>query len=105
MERSDFPGASTDAPVLPLRFGPFELDVRRRELRKDGHRIRIQEQPLQILQMLLESPGDVVSREDIRKRLWPEGTVVEFDHSINSAVKRLRDVLRDSTEKPRYVET
>src|SRR5215831_10517618 len=88
-----------------LRFGLFELDLRRRELRKEGRRIRLQEQPFQILQMLLESPGEVVSREEIRKRLWPDETVVEFDHSINAAVRRLRDALRDSADNPRYVKT
>ena len=88
-----------------MRFGPFELDLRARELRKEGRRIRLQEQPFQILRMLLESPGEVVTREDIRKGLWPEGRVVEFDHGINAAVKRLRDALRDSAEKPRYIET
>jgi len=88
-----------------VRFGPFELDPWRGELRKEGRRIRLQEQPFQILQMLLESPGEVVSREDIRKRLWPGETVVEFDHSINAAVRRLRDALRDSAENPRYIKT
>jgi DNA-binding winged helix-turn-helix (wHTH) protein len=88
-----------------LRFGPFELDLRRGELRKEGRRIRLQEQPFQILQMLLESPGEVVSREEIRKRLWPDETVVEFDHSINAAVRRLRDALRDSADNPRYIKT
>src|SRR5262249_7757994 len=88
-----------------LRFGPFEIDFQRRELRKEGRRLRLQEQPFQILQSLVESPGEVVSREEIRKRLWPDGSVVEFDHSINAAVKRLRDVLRDSADKPRYIET
>ena len=92
-------------PSQKVRFGPFELDLRGGELSKEGRRIRLQEQPFQILQMLLESPGEVVSREDIRKRLWPDNTVVEFDHSINAAVKRLRDVLRDSADKPRYIET
>src|SRR5579884_2167657 len=92
-------------PALNTRFGRFELDLRGGELRKDGRRIRLQEQPFQILQMLLESPGEVISREDIRKRLWPDNTVVEFDHSINAAVKRLRDALRDSADKPRYIET
>jgi serine/threonine-protein kinase len=67
--------------------------------------MRLQEQPFQILQILLESPGQIVSREEIRKRLWPDDTVVEFDHSINAAVKRLREALRDSAEKPRYIET
>jgi eukaryotic-like serine/threonine-protein kinase len=88
-----------------VRFGPFELDLRLGELRKEGRRIRLQEQPFQILRMLLDSPGEVVSREEIRKRLWPDDTVVEFDHSINAAVKRLRDTLRDSADKPRYIET
>ncbi len=92
-------------PGLSVQFGPFELDLRGGELRKEGHRIRLQEQPFQILRMLLESPGEVVSREDIQGRLWPDNTVVEFDHSINAAVKRLRDALRDSADKPRYIET
>ena len=65
-----------------VRFGPFELDLRRGELRKEGRRIRLQEQPCQILRMLLESAGEVVSREDIRKRLWPDETVVEFDQKL-----------------------
>jgi len=94
-----------DDPALSVWFGPFELDLRGGELRKHGHRVRLQEQPFQILRMLLESPGDVISRENIQKRLWPDNTVVEFDHSINTAVKRLRDVLRDSADKPRYIET
>ncbi|HEY2012438.1 MAG TPA: winged helix-turn-helix domain-containing protein [Bryobacteraceae bacterium] len=98
-------GNSVNARRPRVRFGPFELDLRARELRKEGRRIRLQEQPFQILRMLLESPGEVVTREDIRKGLWPEGRVVEFDHSINAAVKRLRDALRDSAEKPRYIET
>src|ERR1700720_3039109 len=88
-----------------VRFGPFELDLRAGELRKEGRSIRLQEQPFQILRMLLESPGDVVLREEIRSRLWANGAVVEFEHSIHAAVKRLRDALRDSADKPRYVET
>ena len=88
-----------------LRFGPFELNLRSGELRKEGRRIRLQEQPVQILKILLESPGKVVSREEIRKHLWPDETVVEFDHNINSAVKRLRDALRDSADNPRYIKT
>ena len=88
-----------------VRFGPFDLDLRRGELRKEGRRIRLQEQPFQILRMLLESPGEVISREEIRKRLWPDDTVVEFDHSINAAVRRLRDALRDSADNPRYIKT
>jgi DNA-binding winged helix-turn-helix (wHTH) protein len=88
-----------------VRFGPFDLDLRSGELRKEGRRIRLQEQPFQILRMLLESPGEVVSREEIRNRLWPDETVVEFDHSINAAVRRLRDALRDSADNPRYIKT
>jgi formylglycine-generating enzyme required for sulfatase activity/DNA-binding winged helix-turn-helix (wHTH) protein len=88
-----------------IRFGPYELDLRAAELRKGSTRIRLQTQPFQILVALLERPGEVVLREEIRKRLWPENTVVEFDHSINAAVKRLRDALLDSADKPRYVET
>lgn len=95
-------GAESNSNV---RFGPFDLDLRRGELHKGGRRIRLQEQPFQILRMLLESPGEVVSREDIRKRLWPDETVVEFDHSINAAVRRLRDTLRDSADNPRYIKT
>ncbi|HYM13697.1 MAG TPA: winged helix-turn-helix domain-containing protein [Bryobacterales bacterium] len=88
-----------------MRFGPFELDLRAGELRKEGRRIRLQEQPFQILRMLLQSPGDVVLREEIRNQLWPPDIVVEFEHSINAAVKRLRAALRDSADKPRYIET
>jgi serine/threonine-protein kinase len=99
------PEFGDEAVNSTLRFGPFELDVRVAELRKNGIRIRLQEQPLQILLLLLERQGQVVLREEIQKRLWPGNTVVEFDHSINAAVKRLRDALRDSAEKPRYVET
>jgi serine/threonine protein kinase/Tol biopolymer transport system component len=91
--------------VRLLRFGPFELDVRAGELRKHGIRIKLREQPVQILLMLLEHPGDVVLREEIRLRLWPNNTIVEFDHSINAAIKKLRDALGESADEPRYVET
>ncbi len=86
-------------------FGVFELDLRARELRKRGIRIGMPDQSLEILIMLLTRPGDVVSREEIRERLWPHGTVVEFDHSVNSAVKRLRDRLGDSAATPQFIET
>jgi serine/threonine-protein kinase len=92
-------------PGLNVRFGAFEIDLRGGEMRKEGRKIRLQEQPFQILRMLLECPGQVVPRAEIRKRLWPDNTVVEFDQSINAAVKRLRSALRDSAEKPRYIET
>ena len=88
-----------------IRFGVFELDLRAGELRKHGRKIRLQEQPLRILSMLLEHPGEVVLREEIRLNLWPDDTVVEFDHSINAAVKKLRDALGESAQKPRYIET
>src|SRR5690242_17135501 len=88
-----------------MRFGPFELDLRAAELRKDGLRIRLQDQPFQILRMLLERPGEVVLREEIRNQLWPNDTVVEFAHSINTAVMRLRDALGETADQPRYIET
>ena len=88
-----------------IRFGPYELDLRTAELRKNTLRIRLQEQPFLILVALLERPGELVLREEIRNKLWPDDTVVEFDHGINAAVKRLRDVLCESVEKPRYIET
>ena len=88
-----------------IHFGEFELDLRAAELRKGAQRVRLQEQPFLILVELLEHPGEVVLREEICKKLWPGNTVVEFDHSINAAVKRLRDALQDSAESPRYIET
>ncbi|HEY2017685.1 MAG TPA: protein kinase [Bryobacteraceae bacterium] len=88
-----------------IRFGDFELDVRAAELRKHGIRIRLQEQPFRILVMLLEHPGEVVLREEIRRRLWPNDTVVEVGHGINAAVLRLREALSESAGNPRYVET
>ncbi len=88
-----------------IRFGPYELDLRSAELRKNEITIRLQDQPFQILVALLERPGEVVLRKEIRNKLWPDDTVVEFDHGINAAVKRLRDALCESVEKPRYIET
>ena len=88
-----------------VRFGPFELDQHAGELRKDGARIRLQDQPLQILQILLEQPGKVVTREELRQRIWPTDTFVDFDHGINNAIKRLREVLGDTAEASRYIET
>ena len=87
-------------------FGVFELDLIAGELRKDGVRaIRLPEQPFLILTMLLEHPGEVVSREEIRKKLWPNDTIVEFEHSISAAMNRLRQALGDSADSPRYIET
>lgn len=88
-----------------VRFGSFEMDLRAGELRKHGLRIRLQFQPLTILRMLLERPGEVVTREDLRQALWPGETFVDFDHGLNNAINRLRDTLSDSAESPRFVET
>ena len=87
------------------RFGTFELDLRARELRKGGIRIRLQDQPFEILAMMLERPGEVVTREELSERLWPAGTFVDFEHSLNAAVKRLRAALGDDADNPRFVET
>ena len=88
-----------------VRFDRFELDLRAGELRKGGIRIRLQEQPLQVLQALLEKPGQLVTCEDLQKRIWPADTFVDFDHGLHAAVNRLRTALSDSAERPRYVET
>ncbi len=89
----------------PVRFGPFEADVTSGELRKHGTPVRLQEQPARILRVLLEHHGEVVSREELVKLLWPDGTFVDFDRGLNAAVNRLRQALSDSAESPRYVET
>jgi DNA-binding winged helix-turn-helix (wHTH) protein len=88
-----------------FHFGVFELDLRAGELRKRGIRIKIQEQPLQILGLLIECPGEVVTREQIQKKLWDGDTFVDFDNAINSAVRKMRDALGDTSENPRFVET
>jgi len=88
-----------------LRFGVFELDLRAGELRKHGLRIRLQEQPFQVLAMLLEHPGDVVTREELQKKLWPADTFVDFDHGLNKAISKIREALSDSAESSRFVET
>src|ERR671918_1378407 len=89
----------------PLRFGSFELDRHSRELRKGASRVRLQEQPFEILGMMLERPGRVVTSDELRQRLWPDGTFVDFEHSLNAAVKRLRAALGDDADNPRFVET
>jgi TolB-like protein/tetratricopeptide (TPR) repeat protein len=88
-----------------LRFGSFELHLRSRELQNGTTRIRLQEQPFEILLMMLQRPGDVVTRDELRERLWPQGTFVDFEHSLNAAVKRLRSALGDEADNPRFVET
>ena len=88
-----------------IRFGPFEVNFARREFRKHGVRIKLQTQPFQILAALLEKPGTTVTRDELRRRLWPDDTFVDFEHGLNAAVARLRHALGDSVEKPRYIET
>jgi len=87
------------------RFGVFEADLDARELRKQGRRIRLQDQPFAVLAILLEHPGVVIPREDIRQKLWPADTFVDFDHSLNTAVNKIRETLGDSAARPRFVET
>lgn len=87
------------------RFGPFEVNLTTGELRKHGMRLRLQEQPFQVLALLLARSGKLVTREEIRERLWPSGTFVDFDNGLNTALSRLREVLGDSAEHPRYIET
>src|SRR5215475_6591788 len=88
-----------------VRFGLYELDLQARELRKSGIRIKLQEQPFQILAALLEHPGEIVTREDLQRRLWSADTFVDFDLSLNSAVKKLRLALNDDSDNPRFIET
>src|SRR5215472_15409265 len=95
------------SPTSPevARFGQFEANLRSRELRRDGVSVRLPDQSFEVLAMLLERPGELVAREEIRKRLWSDDTFVDFDHGLNNAVNRLRDALGDSAESPRFVET
>jgi len=88
-----------------LQFGPFEADLHSGELRKNGQRVRLQAQPFQLLVMLLERPGELVTREEIRQKLWSADTFVDFDHSLGTAINKIREVLNDSPAEPRYVET
>src|SRR5882762_490204 len=96
---------NTASHTQPVRFGSFELDLRAGELRRQGVKLKLQEQPFQILAMLLEQPGQVVTREELRSRLWPVDTFVDFDHSLNKAINKLREALGDSAETPRFIET
>src|SRR5437660_8376984 len=96
---------SSSATAASVRFGPFEVDLRAGELIRNGRRIRLQDQPLQVLAMLLERPGDVVTRDELRQKLWPADTFVDFDHSLNTAVNKIREALGDSASSPRFVET
>ena len=97
--------ADTARPAPLYRFGAFELDLKTGELRKHGIRVRLQEQPRRVLELLLQNPGEVVTREELQKHLWSTGIFVDFDRSLNRAIVRLRQSLGDESEAPRYVET
>src|SRR5438270_4320494 len=98
-----FEGPEDDA--VQLRFGVFDLNIRTRELRKSGSRVRLQEQPFRVLAVLLERPGDMVTREELRRRLWGDSEFGDFDQAINVAVKKLRLALGDDADNPRFIET
>jgi len=95
----------TDSEKKVFRFGVFEADAGTGELRKSGVRLRLQDQPFQVLLAMLERPGEVVGREELRQKLWPADTFVDFDHSLNTIVNKLREVLGDSASNPRFIET
>src|SRR5258707_13577308 len=87
------------------RFGVFEADAATGELRKQGVRIKVNVQPFQVLLMLLERPGELLTREEISRELWPDGTFVDYEHGVNSAVNRIREALGDRARNPRFIET
>src|SRR5947208_11031611 len=87
------------------QFGVYVVDPRACELRKHGYRIKLQERPFQLLLALVERPGELITREELRQQLWPDGTFVDFDHNISSAINKLRTALSDSAKHPSYVET
>jgi len=92
-------------PAPLFRFGAFEADAATGELRRQGVRLKLNAQPFQVLIMLLERPGDLVTREEISRRLWPDGTFVDYEHGLNAAVNRIREALGDTASHPRFVET
>src|SRR6266478_1656905 len=91
--------------VIKYKFDNYEADVRAAELHRGGNRLKLQMQPFQVLVALLERPREVVTREELRQRLWPQDTFVDFDHGLNTAMVKLRDVLGDSASKPKFIET
>jgi DNA-binding winged helix-turn-helix (wHTH) protein len=97
--------ATAAEPIRSYEFGVFTAEVTAGELRKHGVRLKVQERPFQLLVCLLERPGEIVSRDELRQRLWPDGTFVDFDHNISSAINKLRTVLNDSASNPRFIET
>src|SRR5215469_16581044 len=96
---------ATESSSGTLRFGVFEVDLRAGELRKHGVRIKLQEQPFQVLALLIKRSGDLVTRDELRQELWPAHTFVDFDRGLNKAMTKLRSALGDSAESPRYIET
>src|SRR6266702_6945889 len=94
-----------EKPGPTVRFGAFDADFRTQELRKQGVRVKLPQQSFQILQMLLEQPGELVTRDQLRQALWPGDTFVDFDHGVNNSIKRIRDALGDSADTPSYIET
>jgi DNA-binding winged helix-turn-helix (wHTH) protein len=94
-----------EKPGPIARFDGFDADFRTQEIRKQGVRVKLPQQSFQILQMLLERPGELVSRDELRQALWPADTFVDFDHGLNNSIKRIRDALGDSADTPRYIET
>lgn len=92
-------------PARRYRFGTFEADAALGELRRQGVRVKLNAQPFQVLAMLLERPGELLTREEISKELWPDGTFVDYEHGVNSAVNRIREALGDTASNPKYVET
>ncbi len=99
------PRVTAQDPPLRARFGTFQLDRRTGELWKDGRKVKLQEQPFRILELLLADPGEVVAREQLRATLWPADTFVDFEDGLNAAIRKLRQALDDSAENPRFVET
>lgn len=92
-------------PLKIRRFGPFELDLGAAELRRDGRRVKLQPQPFRLLLLLTSRPGTLITRDEIRTDLWPEGTFVAFDQAVNFAIKQIRDAIGDSADRPVYLET
>jgi DNA-binding winged helix-turn-helix (wHTH) protein len=99
------PASSQSDATRRVSFGPFSVDLRAGELYKGKKKIKVQQLPLQLLEALLENPGEVVEREALKARLWPADTFVDFEHGLNTAIKKLRQALGDNTAKPRYIET
>jgi len=96
-------GAMATDAITAIRFGLFEVDLVRGTLARQGLKLRIQEQPFRVLELLLRKNGEIVSREELRQSLWPEGTHVNFDGSLNAALKKLRAALQDDAENPRFI--